>query len=1376
MTKFSVRKPLTILVAVVIVLVLGAVSLSRMTPDLLPNMDMPYVVVVTPYFGATPEKVENEVTRPLEQSMATLDSIQNITSSSSANASMIFLEFTSDVNMDTISVDIVQLISQIEGSWDVMVGTPYLMKINPSMLPVMVAAVTVEGMSTPELSRFLDDTLMNRLEGINGVASISVSGAIEEKLYVELSPAKIRDLNTRIANTINGGFDEAVAQMEEGRSQLQSSINQLENQQHQLQNSLSEMNTNEGADLAGELDSQMVEMRLGLVEQMTELSRQLSDAQLARQSLAEARQTLEGLQQMTAALQAMETTVYPGLAATYGNVIIANAITAAGGQLAWDAMDAAARQPYIDAELATPAGVQYTADKLAADTQLTAMGVPVVAGDFDATILAIAAARTVAQGQLAMMQETLAATLTQMGYTVQRDAANQVDAQSLETQLDAAEADLDSGVTAMEQGIEGLGQLLSQLEAGEVAARETIESVTSTMETLMTAQMGSMAMSFALSGAQLQASMAELDAGMQQLEQSREEALKSADLNTVLTIDVLGALFTAQNFAMPVGYVNDKGIDVLVSVGDTLTGLKALEDLILVDLGMEDIQPVYLRDIADVTIRDNAADVYGKINGEDGVLLTFNKQSTFATATTTANIAAKFDELSAQYEGLRFVSMMDQGDYIHIVMNSIFSSLLWGALFAVIILFLFLRDLRPTLITLCSIPISVLCAMVLMYFSGITLNIISLSGLAVAVGMLVDNSVVVIENVYRLRALGENPVKAAVSGAIQVAGAIAASTLTTVCVFLPIVFVEGITRQLFTDMALTLAYSLMASLVVALTLVPAMSSRMLNKVRQKPQRIFGKMLALYRRSLKWTLRHKATTLLVVVALLIASIFLVMIRGFSFMPSMEMPQLTVALRMDEDTTMDELRETADFVQGRIAELPGVETVGGMAGGAGGVMLGAMGGGMGGLGIGGGASTNATIYVLLDEAHQTGSDDIAAQVNEMLAGMPYEVSASSESGMSMNALSGSGVTVRLYGIDYRALQDTAKAVAAEVAKVPGTAEVSDGIGQTSPELRFTVNKDKAMKYGLTTAQVFQELAKAITTERTSTSLTLENGEFDIIVVAAGDAAVTPEYLRHYAFPVKMRDGTEETVRLADIASIEETDSGLTIRRENQRRYIEVTSAVAEGYNVTLVAGAIQDALRDYALPAGIELEYAGENEDIMASFGDLIMMLLLGVLLVYLVMVAQFQSLKSPFIVMFTIPLAFTGGFFALLITGFELSVIALIGFVMLVGIIVNNGIVLVDYINQLRAGGAQLRDAVVESGVTRMRPVLMTSITTILGLIVMALGVGIGSSLMQPIAIVCIGGLTYATLMTLYVVPVMYEMFTRKKFRVVNEEDLEVSEK
>ena len=1350
MPKFSVRKPFTVLVAVIAILVLGIVAVTNMTPDLLPSMELPYVVLVTSYPGASPEKVEAAVTKPLEQSMATLENIESISSTSSDNMSMMVLEFSTNANLEATTVDILQKISQLEGYWDDLVGTPLILKLNPDMLPVMVAAVEMEGMDTKALSRFMEETLQNRLEGISGVASLSVSGLAEEQVNVVLSQEKIDAVNKRIADAINQKFvgmeEELVSsrvELESGLDELKSGISAMEDGVSRLQSSDAELNRQELELMQGRLEitRQLEAVKQGLLQineqetrlaplydAITQVGPALQQAEEAHARLSAALSQFDALDQQFAALTA--------------------ALIGEGRAELSGLSEAEQKQLLVRDD---PADPRYTLWKTAEDALLGQLG-----GFGLSSRAALTAAAAEAEAAAAAARNALSATEAQLAALgMSREALNTgwAELEAKKAELTGAADRLEGMLAQMEDGEIALAQALAQLDAMKLQAQMNVSLNLPQLSATQT---------------QLEGALEQMDAGMEEMQSAREAALSRADLNNILTMDMLSGILKAQNFSMPAGYVSQDGVDYLVRVGEAIGSLEELSGLMLFDPALEGVSPVVVSDVADVFISDNLDTLYARINGNDGVVLSFNKQSTYATANVTENIRKQFEALSEEFSGLRFTSLMDQGDYVRIVMDSILQNLLYGAVFAIIILFLFLKDLRPTFITLCSIPISVMCALALMYFSGVTLNIISMSGLAVAVGMLVDNSVVVIENIFRLRAKGFSAAKAAITGASQVAGAITSSTLTTICVFAPIVFVQGITRQLFTDIALTLAYALLASLVVAMTLAPAMAGGLFRNMEEKPNKTLNRLLRGYERALDWTLRHKAAVLIVSAALLAGSAGLVLQRGFAFMPETDMPQLTVRVQMPEDGTFEELCAISDEVSERILAIEGVETVGAIAGDTG--MFGMM--GMMGMGGGGGnaEATSTTLYVMVAERYS--GNKVGEEILRRIDDMDAEITLSSDAA-SLSMLGGSGVAVEIFGNDTETLFSAARQAAGVLAAVEGIAEVDDGIGETDSEIRFVVDKTKAMEQGLTVAQVFSQVSAALARQSAATSVTWEESGYDVIVVRDNAAERTPGFIENLVITATNRSGEERSVPLADIAEILRSESPTAIRRIDQRRYISVSGTVEEGYNVSLVTQAAERALRGETLPQGISYQFTGENETIMDSFRDLGNMLLLGILLVYLIMVAQFQSLKSPFIVMFTIPLAFTGGFIALLLAGLELSVVALIGFAMLVGIIVNNGIVLVDYVNQLRLEGTDRIHAIKEAGVTRMRPILMTSLTTILGLLTMAFGVGTGAELMQPVAIVCIGGLTYATLMTLFVVPVIYEIFNKKELRALSKDDLTV---
>ena len=1222
MAGFSVKKPLTVFVAVLGIIVLGVVAYLKMTPDLLPNMDFPYVIIVTSDPGASPESVEQAITKPMEQSMSTLDKIKDVTSTSQNSVSMVLLEFEDGVNMDTVSVDIQQKISVLQGSWEDTVSAPYVLKINPSMLPVMVAAVSREDMDVYELSDFVTDELSGKLEGVSGVASISVSGAVTREAHVILDEKKLDALSEKLAEAVKKQLGKAEGQLLSAKKEVEK----------------------------------------------------------GRAALASAKKAM------------------------------ADGIVTAPGKAA----DAAAKE----------------LEKLIEALKKGGFGGIIDGSDPDKT--------------------------------------------------------LEELLKKLENLPDDLKKLVEDLKSGKLRAQ--LEGDASDL--LVTLMDGLTQMTEA--DIQLKEAMTQIEDGLAQIKEAYKTIDEQTDVGGQLSMSTVSQLLTAQNFSMPAGYISDNdGVQYMVSVGDNVTSRQELEDMVLLDLGIEGVEPVTLGDVATVVVLDDADELYTRVNGENGILVTFTKQSNYATAEVSDNINARFAELETQYDGLSFAPLMDQGDYIYLIVETITSSLLWGALFSVVVLFLFLRDWRPTVITLVSIPVSVIFAVVLMYFTGVTINMISLSGLAVSVGMLVDNSVVVIENIYRLRAKGATVIQAAVSGAQQVLGAVTASTLTTVCVFAPIVFVEGLTRQLFTDLALTITYSLLASLLVALTLVPAMAGGMLRREMVQKPGLLDKIYPAYRKAITFALDHKAGVLLLSLVLLVTSAGAAVMRGFTFMPEMDMNNLSLTVTMPEGTTRRQAVELADTVLERVMTVDNVQDAGFMMSGGtmGGLNMGAaMGGSSGG-------SYDVEGYITMPEG--TFGSDAAKEITALCADLPCEVTASGVMSSMMSMMTGSGVSLQVFGDNMEALQSAAQALAKRLEQVDGVAEVDDGLDESAPALQVVVDRVAAAKKGMTVAQIYMKVAAALQSSTSVSNVTLGGESMALSVDAVEGSTVTREKLLELEITPDATlssamggsagssalsqlsgssDDTEKddgTFRLGDVAKVQETVSMNTISRDQQRRCVTVTATVADGYNVTHVTSAARQALGSAALPDGITVEFNGENEQIMDAMGQLLLMLLLGVVLVYFIMVAQFQSLKSPFIVMFTIPLAFTGGFLALLVTGIEVSVISLIGFVMLVGIIVNNGIVLVDYINQQRLAGMERREAIIDAGVTRLRPILMTSLTTILGLIVTAAAKNAGTALMQPVAVVCIGGLLYATLMTLFVVPCMYDMMNKKELRKVDDSELEL---
>jgi len=1298
------------LVVVVIIFALGITSFRSMKPELLPNLELPYVLAMTTYPGATSEKVETEVTRPLEQGFATLEGLKSISSQSRANFSMISMEFVDGVNLDGVTIEMLQRIDRLRGGWDDLISSPVIIKMNPNLMPVIIAAVEQQGATNAELSRLMEEELQLKLEGIDGVASLSVSGMRREQINVVIREDYVTGINDKLAAAIEKEIGDKEQDLINKKADLQSTLNELKAKNTELEDGVKQF-----AD--------------GISGGSTQLAQSWADfgIPLAVQ-LAELRKTLEELQiQLKKVIRRNDPTIKAAAEAAIQTAI--NSATA-------DAI--AQAEPMI--QQAIDAAV------LAAEDQAASFGLPPLTPE---QIQAIS--DSVREQYVTNITDQVLA-----GFTPE------VRASIADMVWEGAQQKIEEGITAVEAGIAQMEPIMKGLSE----AQGTLDGMT--IETQF--QLASGAAALISAQGQLTAGIAQIEAGLEQFEEALENALKQADMSGVLNMAMISTILKAQNFAMPAGYVKQGYQDYLVRVGDEATSIEEIGDMALMDTGVEEVGVIKLSDVADVFLSDNIDEIYAKINGNDGVLLEFMKQSEFSTTEVTDAILEKFTALESEYTGLRFTPMMNQGDYIYNVINSIFSDLLWGALFAILILLLFLRDIRPTFITLCSIPISLVFALVAMYFTGVSINIISLSGLAIAVGRLVDDSVVVIENIFRLRGKGYSPVKAAISGTMQVAGAITASTLTTICVFLPLVFVQGMTRQIFKDFGLTFAFALLASLAIAMTLVPTLASGLFGKMEPKEHKWLDRMIAVYDKALVWALTYKPVVLIIAVVLLAGSAVPVLTRGFQYMPEGVSSQISASLTMPKESTPEQRRERADEAEIRITGIEGVETVGMMSGESSGGMIGFLTGGSGG---GGGFMRQVTAYVLVEE-----DVDIALieeEIASVLQDIDMEVSVSGAGSMDITMLGGSGITVNIFGDATRDLIEASASISEALSGIDGIDEINDGMEDATPEIHFTVNRFKAAEHGLTTAQVFQQVSAALTKESTATSILWGGDNYNVVLVnefsEAGD--LTPDYIKKLEFPVTKRDGSTEMVKLSAIAEVSESQTLPSISRQDQRRYMPMNITLGEDYNVTLMAQEVERALAGISLPYGVSYEVTGESATIMDAFEQLGFMLLLGLLLVYLIMVAQFQSLKSPFIIMFTVPLAFTGGFLALIITGKILSVVSLIGFAMLVGVIVANAIVLVDYINRLRLDGMERVQAIREGAATRMRPILMTALATIGALLMMALAIGNGSRMMQPLAIVCIGGLAYGTLMTLFVIPIIYDTFSKKELRKIAAEDLVV---
>ena len=1314
MSKYCVKKPYTVVVAVVMVIVLGVISFMNMVTDLLPAMELPYVVVVTTMPGASPEQVESQITAPLEAGLGTVNGVTNVTSTSSENVSTVVLEFDGGTNMDSAMVNLSTAVDQVRGALPDTAGNPMLLQISPDMLPVMIAAVDMEGMDVYQLTDFASETVIPAFERQAGVASVSGTGLVEKSVEIRLNEEKIEAINTKVLASVDeeladakAELDDAKKKVEDGRAELESGKTALENQQGDTAAEL--------ADASAQLDSAIAQAQ-ALASQQTAL-------EASKAALEGEQKALEGYSMLNAAFAGLESTLLEQMGGLFGSYEELYA--------AWSA--APDMFPGLDLPASLPASVQEAAEMPAADFE---------------KMKALLSQGPMAGQVAALTQDSLKNMLAMVGSNAEDPSARldqiKVALADLNTELIAAKAMAEQA----KAGVEKAQEAYKKLEEGKILAA---------------AGFGSASAQLAAAESALKEGEAQLEDAREQFEDARKAALEQADMSQLLTKEMVANLVMAQNFAMPAGYLYQGEDQYLLKVGDAFSSVEEVENALLLHMDAGDVGDVRLSDVADVTVIDNSGESYARMNGNPAVAVSIQKASTASTSEVSKTVNEAIEELEAKYPGLRITPLMDQGVYIQMTVDSVLSNLGWGAVLAVLVLAVFLKDLRPTLVVAFSIPISLMFAVVLMYFSGVTLNRISLSGLALGVGMLVDNSIVVVENIYRLRSQGVPAAKAAVRGAKQVSGAIAASTLTTVCVFLPIVFTDGLTRQLFVDMGLTIAYSLLASLIVALTLVPTLSATMLRESKEKRHPWFDKMLEGYGRALDFCLRFKAVPLTLATALLALCIWHTTQMGMEFIPSMSANQISAALTLPEDTKRADAYALTDEAMALMQQVEGVETVGAMDGGT----------GMSMMGMGGAAASDTvesmSFYLVLDENADSkkAADDLAALAAQ-LPGCEVSVTTSS---MDMSVLGGSGVELIVRGPDVDELNRITHDLMDILRGVEGLEEPTNGQEEGTPQLRLVVDKDAAMRCGLTVAQIYSELASALTTETTSTTLTVGAEDYEV-VVADERGRLDRDTLMNYEFEVAGTgpDSETETHTLSEFASLKDDLSLAAVNRENQQRYMTVSAAVKEGYNATLISREIQPTLDSYDLPDGYTIEVGGETQSVADAMQDLVLMILLAVVFIYMIMVAQFQSLLGPFIVMLTMPLAFTGGLGALWIAGLPLSVISMLGFLILAGVVVNNGIVFVDYANQLRLEGMEKRAALIETGKTRMRPILMTALTTILAMSTLAFSTGMGAELSKPMALVTMGGLGYATLLTLFIVPVFYDLLFRKPMKKIDVDD------
>ena len=1277
MGKFSVKKPFTVLVAVIMVLMLGFVSISNMQTNLLPDVNTPYLMVVTVYPGASPERVESEVSDVMQNALGTVAGVEKVTATSAENYSLLLMQFSDDTDMNSAMVKVSNKVDQTTASLPSSCLTPSIIEYSLNMNAFMTVAVSREGSDVYDLSEFVSDTLVPYVERKGGVSSVSTNGLIEKMVQVQLSQEKIDAINEKLLEVIDVQLADARKQLESAEAQIEAGRKEYNRQFKNYSNTVSDT-------------------------MMQEMSGQVGDAIEVVRKQAQA--LLDSVNQLIAVVQEPEI-----------------------------------QQALIDVR----DGLQRVMDKF----NETGMK------DIDSLIEIVTELRDITDKLTGALQQLQQRLNTESG-TEGSTAADLADDLQVQQSLNTVYNTLNDVIKAMDD-VPGLTKTFS-------------DAIGNFSQQQMQAYM-----KFTEAREMLNEYEKQLAEAKQTYADAEEKAMASSDVSKLLDIDTLAQLIYAQNFSMPAGYVKDSsGKSWLLKVGEEYDSIEDISGALL--LHVDGFGDVRLSDVADVEVIDNAEASYTRLNGERAAVLKIYKGATSSASEVSDNCLSAFQELEAQYDGLHVVVLSNQGNYITIIVKSILSSMVIGAALAIIVLAIFLRDVKPTLVVGFSIPLSVLFAVVLMYFTGMDLNVMTLAGLSLGIGMLVDNSIVVIENIYRLRGRGVPAARAAVQGAKQVGMSVVASTLTSVCVFLPVVFSSSIVKSLMQPMSLCIGYCLMASLIVALTVVPAAASTVLKKAEPKQLKWFDKIQDKYAKSLEWCFRHRALPLLAAVVLLAFCGWRVFSMGVELLPTITSNEAIVTLSTTKDLSKEDSYAIAGKAVEAMLEVDHVEEVGittdtRVAG----MDIGQLGLPTAITDLLNAANSYGTyqVNVMLDESLSSSEIETARQaLEDALSGIEDCTAKVEISGMQeLTSQLASGLSVKIYGADAETLSQLSEKVVDIVNDTEGFANATNGLGSGDATINLHIDRDKVRSYGLTVAQVYQQIAAKLTTTTTAQTPVTVDGSTMSVQISNNLDPVTKENMMDITFEttVMSADGTTSTgtCTLADMATWDTGSAPDSITSEDQTQYVSVTADTLDGYNTTVQARVLEKKLNEFALsdemPEGCSFSMGGESDSVNFMVNEMVQWLSLALPFVYLVMVAQFQSLLSPFIVLFTIPLAFTGGLLGMLFTGQQLTMISLMGFIVLMGTVVNNGIVFVDYANQLRLGGMERRAALIATGKTRMRPILMTTLTTVLAMLQLVFSNDMASQLMSGMAIVIICGLSYATLMTLYIVPILYDILFRK---------------
>lgn len=802
-----------------------------------------------------------------------------------------------------------------------------------------------------------------------------------------------------------------------------------------------------------------------------------------------------------------------------------------------------------------------------------------------------------------------------------------------------------------------------------------------------------------------------------------------------LTMNNIMMALKSDNMNLPIGNIVEGSYDILVRTIAEVKSLENIEEILLTNRTGEIFT---LKDVATINTGISQMQDYARLNSKDALIFSVKKESTANTVEVSKKLKIELNKIEKEIKGLDSTIILDQAEFVEFAIDSVKMNAMIGAILAVIIIFMFLKDIRSTIVMAISIPISVVSTFIMVYFAGFTLNMISLGGIALGVGMLVDNSIVVIENIHRLRKAGKNSIVAAIEGTKEVAMAITASTITSICVFLPIVFVEGMASEIFREMAFSVAFSLISSLVVSFTLVPLLASKLFKKeIEFKENKIFEIVRKFYLKVLTWSLDHKKYLVGILVSVMFIGGIMLTKIGMELFPAADQGVVSVKVVTPKGLNINNINEITNEVVQKFETLDDVKQQAIIVN-----------------------SEGANITVMLKEDRKKSDKEVAKQIRECtntVAGAKIEVSA-----MSGVISTGSApIAIKVSGDNFDILNRITNEFTTTMSKIDGIIDVKSSNEESIEELKIVINKEKAARYGLNNlaiSQAIQANFRGINIDKVE----IDHTSYDINL--STDLTYDATFSDLENIMIDTMTGTR--ISLMEVAKIERGSGYSKISREDDFRTITINASL-EGIALNDAVKAIQKASEYIDIPSSYKITYGGDVEQMVDAFSQLLLAMIVAILLVYMVMAAQFESLFSPFIIMFTIPLAFVGAIFLLFITNVSIGITAMIGFIMLSGIIVNNGIVLIDYINKLKNEGLTTREAILKTGPIRLQPILMTALTTIMGLIPMAIGFGKGSELQLPLALTVIGGLLVSTILTLLIIPVIYAIFDGLKLKIKN---------